>query len=515
MTVTEAVRSPAPGAPRRGHHPGIALAVIAASQLMVVLDATIVNIALPHIREALNFSTTSLSWVLNAYTLTFGGFLLLGGRAGDILGRRRVFIAGILLFSVASLLGGMATSSGWLLAARALQGVGAAIASPTALALITTNFAEGPARNRAFGVFAAVSGSGAAIGLLAGGMLTSWLSWRWVLFVNVPIGILLAMLAPLYITESERQPGRFDISGAATSTAGMAALVYGFIRSAQEGWSDAWTIASFAAAAVLLASFFLIERRTRQPITPLHLFRDRDRAGSYVIMLALAAALFGMFFFLTLFVQDVLGYSPLKAGFAFLPVTVALIFTAQFAARTLPRLGPKPLMTTGAVLAVIGLAWVSQISVSSGYVDGIRGPMLIFGLGMGLLFVPLTIVAVSGVAPRESGAASSLLNVMQQVGGALGLSILVTVFGTASRNEATNQVARFFADATPQLRAQFAQTGQLPAPYAANILAHGISTAFLLAVAFAVLALAVSVVVVRARASDLDTAAVPGMGGGG
>jgi EmrB/QacA subfamily drug resistance transporter len=515
MTVTEAVRSPAPGAPRRGHHPGIALAVIAASQLMVVLDATIVNIALPHIREALNFSTTSLSWVLNAYTLTFGGFLLLGGRAGDILGRRRVFIAGILLFSLASLLGGLATSSGWLLAARALQGVGAAIASPTALALITTNFAEGPQRNRAFGVFAAVSGSGAAIGLLAGGMLTSWLSWRWVLFVNVPIGILLAMLAPLYITESERQPGRFDISGAATSTAGMAALVYGFIRSAQEGWSDAWTIASFAAAAVLLASFYLIERRTRQPITPLHLFRDRDRAGSYVIMLALAAALFGMFFFLTLFVQDVLGYSPLKAGFAFLPVTVALIFTAQVAARTLPRLGPKPLMTAGAVLAVIGLAWVSQISVSSGYVDGILGPMLIFGLGMGLLFVPLTIVAVSGVAPRESGAASSLLNVMQQVGGALGLSILVTVFGTASRNEATSQVARFFADATPQLRAQFAQTGQLPAPYAANILAHGISTAFLLAVAFAVLALAVSVVVVRARASDLDTAAVPGMGGGG
>jgi EmrB/QacA subfamily drug resistance transporter len=515
MTVTEAVRSPAPGAPRRGHHPGIALAVIAASQLMVVLDATIVNIALPHIREALNFSTTSLSWVLNAYTLTFGGFLLLGGRAGDILGRRRVFIAGILLFSLASLLGGLATSSGWLLAARALQGVGAAIASPTALALITTNFAEGPQRNRAFGVFAAVSGSGAAIGLLAGGMLTSWLSWRWVLFVNVPIGILLAMLAPLYITESERQPGRFDISGAMTSTAGMAALVYGFIRSAQEGWSDAWTIASFAAAAVLLASFYLIERRTRQPITPLHLFRDRDRTGSYVIMLALAAALFGMFFFLTLFVQDVLGYSPLKAGFAFLPVTVALIFTAQVAARTLPRLGPKPLMTAGAVLAVIGLAWVSQISVSSGYVDGILGPMLIFGLGMGLLFVPLTIVAVSGVAPRESGAASSLLNVMQQVGGALGLSILVTVFGTASRNEATNQVARFFADATPQLRAQFAQTGQLPAPYAANILAHGISTAFLLAVAFAVLALAVSVVVVRARASDLDTAAVPGMGGGG
>jgi EmrB/QacA subfamily drug resistance transporter len=513
MTVTEAVKSPAPGAPRRGHHPGIALAVIAASQLMVVLDATIVNIALPHIREALHFSTTSLSWVLNAYTLTFGGLLLLGGRAGDILGRRRVFISGILLFTLASLLGGLATSEGWLLAARALQGVGGAIASPTALALITTNFAEGPQRNRAFGVFAAVSGSGAAIGLLAGGMLTSWLSWRWVLFVNVPIGILLAVLAPLYITESERQPGRFDVSGALTSTAGMAALVYGFIRAAQEGWRDALTVGSFAAAVVLLAAFLLIERRTTQPITPLHMFAKRDRAGSYGIMLALAAALFGMFFFLTLFVQDVLGYSPLRAGFAFLPVTAALVLTAQFASRMLPRLGPKPLLTTGSVLALTGLAWISQISVTSGYLDGILGPMLVFGLGMGLLFVPLTIVAVSGVAPHESGAASSLLNVMQQVGGSLGLSILVTVFGTASRNEATHQVARFFADASPPLRAQFAQTGQLPAPYAANILAHGISTAFLLAVAFAALALVVSVVVIRARAADLEAATVPGVGG--
>src|SRR6266540_4348668 len=469
MTVSESVRSPAAGAARRGHHPGLALAVIAGAQLMVVLDATIVNIALPHIQQALHFSTTSLSWVLNAYTLTFGGLLLLGGRAGDILGRRRVFIAGILLFTLASLLGGLASSEAWLLAARALQGVGGAIASPTALALITTNFAEGPERNRAFGVFAAVSGSGAAVGLIAGGALTS--------------------------------------------RAGMAALVYGFIRAAQEGWRDAGTVGSFAAAVILLATFFLIERRTRQPITPLHMFGNRNRAGSYAVMLALAAALFGMFFFLTLFVQNVLGYSPLRAGFAFLPVTAALIFTAQFASRTLPKFGPKPLMTTGAVLAVVGLAWVSQISATSGYLDGILGPMLIFGLGMGLLFVPLTIVAVSGVDRHESGAASSLLNVMQQVGGSLGLSILVTVFGTASRNEAKTQVARFFADATPQLRAQFAQTGQLPAPYAGNVLAHGISTAFLLAVAFAALALVVSVVVIRARASDVDASAVPGMGG--
>jgi EmrB/QacA subfamily drug resistance transporter len=511
MTVLESARPRPPGAARRGHHPALALTIIAASQLMVVLDATIVNIALPQMQQALHFSTTSLSWVLNAYTLTFGGLLLLGGRAGDILGRRRVFVAGILLFTLASFLGGLATSSGWLLAARAMQGAGAAIAAPTALSLITTNFAEGRERNRAFGVFSAVAVSGGAIGLIAGGMLTSWLSWRWVLFVNVPIGIVLALLAPLYINESERQPGRFDLGGALTSTAGMAALVYGFIRAAQDGWSDRATVGSFTAAVVLLAAFGVIETRTRQPITPLHMFNNRNRAGSYGIMLALAAALFGMFFFLTLFVQDVLGYSPLKAGLAFLPVTAAIIVTSQFASRSLPRLGPKRLMTPGALLAAGGLAWLSRVSVSSGYVDGILGPMLLFGLGMGLLFVPLTIVAVSGVQRHESGAASSLLNVMQQVGGSLGLSILVTVFGTASRNEAGNQVASFLAHATPALRQQFLRSGQLPAPYAGNVLAHGIASSFQLALVFALLALVVSLVVIRARATDLDPAAISGI----
>jgi EmrB/QacA subfamily drug resistance transporter len=487
------------GAARGGHHPAVALAVIAASQLMVVLDVTIVNIALPQIQRSLGFATTDLSWVLNAYTLTFGGLLLLGGRAGDILGRRRVFVAGILLFTLASLLGGLATSAGWLLAARALQGLGGAIAAPTALALITTNFAEGEQRNRAFGVFAAVAVAGGAIGLLAGGMLTSWLSWRWVLFVNVPIGILLALAAPRYLSESERQAGRFDLAGALTSTAGMAALVYGFIRAAQEGWSNPATLGSFTAAAVLLATFLSIETRTRQPITPLHLFADRDRAGSYVIMLALSAAMVGMFFFLTLFVQDVLGYSPLRAGFAFLPITAAIVTSSQFAARSLPRIGPKRLMIAGALFGVVGLAWLTQVSVTSGYLDGILGPMLVFGLGMGLLFVPSTIIAVSGVPPHETGAASSLLNVMQQVGGSLGLSILVTVFGTASRTEATRLVGQFLATAPPEAQAQFQQTGQLPAPYADQVLAHGISTSFQLAVVFAALALAVALVVVRAR----------------
>ena len=283
----------------------------------------------------------------------------------------------------------------------------------------------------------------------------------------------------------------------------MTALVYGFIRAAQEGWSDPGTIGSFISAAVLLAVFFSIETRTRQPITPLHLFRDRNRAGSYAIMLALAAAMFGQFFFLTLFVQDVLGYSPLRAGLAFLPITAAIVTTSQFAARSLPRIGPKRLMTGGALLAVAGLAWLTQVSVTSGYVDGILGPMLLFGLGMGLLFVPLTIVAVSGVAPHEAGAASSLLNVTQQVGGSLGLSILVTVFGTAS-NEATTQVGQFLANASSELQAQFQQTGQLPAQYAHQVLAHGISTAFQLAAVFAVLALVVSLVVIRTRPAEVE-----------
>jgi EmrB/QacA subfamily drug resistance transporter len=497
MTTTSRPAQRAPGEARRGIHPGVALAVITGAQLMVVLDATIVNLALPHIQSALNFSTTGLSWVLNAYTLTFGGLLLLGGRTGDILGRRRVFTFGILLFAFASLLGGLATSSGWLLGARALQGVGAAIASPTALALITTNFEEGPQRNRAFGVFAAVSGSGAALGLLLGGMLTEWLSWRWVLFVNVPIGAVIALLAPLYISESERHPGRFDVAGGLTSTAGMVALVYGFIRASQSGWSDMLTISSFVAAAVLLTVFLLIETRTRQPITPLHLFRNRNRAGTYVIMLCVAAALFGMFFFLTLFVQEVLGYSPLKAGLAFLPVSAVIIVAAQIVARGIPTIGPKRFMVLGSVLSVAGLGWLSRLTVSSGYTSGLLGPMLLFGFGLGFLFVPLTLTAVSHVRREESGAASSLLNAMQQVGGSLGLSILVTVFGTASRNEAVVQVRRFLATASPQVRAQFQRTGRLPGQVTSEILAHGISRAFMFAALFALIALVVSIVVIQ------------------
>ncbi|WP_413759210.1 MFS transporter [Streptomyces sp. MMBL 11-3] len=504
MTTSPLIQDQKPGAARREGHPGIALAVIAACQLMVVLDATIVNIALPHIQGALKFSTTDLTWVVSAYTLTFGGLLLLGGRAGDILGRRRVFTAGILLFTVASLLGGFAQEPWQLLAARALQGVGGAIASPTSLALITTTFPEGPERNRAFGVFAAVSAGGGAIGLLAGGMLTEWLDWRWVLFVNVPIGLLIILVTPLYISESERHPGRFDIAGALTSTLGMASLVYGFIRAAEEGWRDSLTIASFGAAVVLLVVFVLVESRAKEPITPLRMFADRNRSGTYVIMLSLAAAMFGMFFFIVLFVQNVLQYTPIEAGLAFLPVTAAIVAGAGLSQRFLPVLGPKPFMVVGSSLVALGLGWQTLIDPGSSYVGGVLGPMLLFGFGMGLNFVTLTLTAVSGVAVHEAGAASGLLNATQQVGGSLGLSILTTVFGTASREEAEKQVADFMATASPEQKAEFAKTHELPAPWSHEVLSHGISTAFIPAAAMAVLALVVAVLVIRVRKSDLE-----------
>jgi EmrB/QacA subfamily drug resistance transporter len=480
---------------------------------MVVLDVTIVNIALPHIQRALNFSTTSLAWVVSAYTLAFGGLLLLGGRAGDILGRRRVFVSGVLLFAFASLLGGLSQSSGQLLAARALQGVGGAIASPTALALITTTFTEGLERNRAFGVFAAVSAGGGAIGLLAGGVLVEWLGWRWVLFVNVPIAVLIVLATPRHIKESERHPGHFDLVGALTSTLGMASLVYGFIRAAQQGWRDPYTLGSFGAAVLSLATFAMVERRSQQPITPLHMFADRNRAGTYGIMLSLAAAIFGMFFFLTLFVQNVLGFSPLRAGLSFLPISAIIAVGAGTAARLLPRFGPKPFMVTGAILAASGLSWLTFTNVHSTYAGSILGPMLLFGLGMGMNFVSLTLMAVSGVPRHETGAAYGMLNASQQVGGSLGLSILVTVFGTASRNEATVQVPQFLGQAGAAQRVMFQRTGRLPPPWSDQVLASGVSTAFVMAAIFALLAAVIALLVIQVRPADLarfQGAAPPG-----
>ncbi|WP_330175338.1 MFS transporter [Streptomyces sp. NBC_01498] len=483
---------------------GIALAVIASCQLMVVLDITIVNIALPHIQRALGFSTQNLSWVVNAYTLTFGGLLLLGGRLGDILGRRRVFMFGVALFAFASLLGGLAQDAWQLLAARAVQGVGGAIASPTALSLITTTFREGPARNRAFGVFAAVSAGGSAIGLLLGGILVEWLDWRWIFFVNVPIGLLIIFLTPRFIKESVPRPGHFDIVGALTATVGMIALVYGFIRASEEGWTNVLTLGSFAAAVVLLVLFVVIERRSRQPITPLWMFRDRNRAGVYGMMLSLSAALFGMFFFLTLFVQEVLNFSPLRAGLAFLPVSVVIAIGSGLASQFLPRWGPKPFMVVGSVLAAAGLAWLTLTDAQSTYVGSLLGPIMVFGLGMGFQFVSLTLMAVSGVEADDTGAASGILNATQQVGGSLGLSILVTVFGTASRDESKTQVRDFLAHATPAQKATFQKTGTLPKHFTDQVLTSGVSQAFIVAAVFAAVSVVIALFVIQVRRSDLE-----------
>jgi EmrB/QacA subfamily drug resistance transporter len=426
---------------RRVNHTTLILAVILTSQLMVVLDATIVNVALPNMKTALHFSDAELSWVLNAYTLTFGGLLLLGARAGDLLGRRSTFLIGISVFTAASFVGGFATTGWFLLAARALQGVGGALAAPSSLALLTTMFPEGRERLRAIGLFTAVSIGGGAIGLISGGMLTEWASWRWVLFVNVPIGVVVFAIGRWVLPETERQHGRFDLMGALTSTLGMGSLVYGFVRAATNGWSDAITIGAFVAGIVLLAAFVVTELHAEEPITPLRLLADPSRTGANVARGLLFAGMFGMFFFLTQFLQDVLGYSPLRTGFAFLPIPLTVFVSSQLASRVLVnRVNGKVLMLVGVGLSTTGLLLSSQLSAGSSYAY-ILTCLLLFGTGNGLSFVTLTSAALAGVAPEDAGAASGLVNVTQQLGGTLGVAVLVTVFGSASKHAAAHPIA--------------------------------------------------------------------------
>jgi EmrB/QacA subfamily drug resistance transporter len=458
---------------------------------MIILDATIVNIALPHIQRALGFTATSLSWVLNAYTLTFGGLLLLGGRMGDMFGRRRMFMLGIAIFSTASLLGGFAQSEAWLLAARVMQGVGGAIASPTALSLVTTTFPEGPERNRAFGVYAAVSGAGAAIGLILGGLLTQLLSWRWVLFVNVPIGALLLSVTPYVLHESDPSEGKLDLPGALTSTLGVGSLVFGFIHAASDGWSDPLTMASFIAAIILLAAFIFIESRSPQPLMPLRMFADRSRSSSYVVMLMIAAALFAMFFFLTQFVQEVLGYSAIQAGFAFLPVSIVIVIVAQIAAKVVTKTGPRVLIAAGSVAVGTALLVLSRLNADSKYLTLLLPAMIIMAIGLALIFVPITLTAVARVEHQDAGIASAMLNVSQQIGGTLGLSILITVFATAARN--------FVPQGGPPTSAQQARAVQHAA------LAHGWATAFEFAAIFAAIAFVVTLVGIHVAPSEAGT----------
>jgi EmrB/QacA subfamily drug resistance transporter len=495
---------------------GLALVVIATAQLMVVLDATIVNVALPHIQHALGFSGSGLEWVVNAYALTFGGFLLLGGRAGDILGRRRMFVVGVLLFSLASLLGGFATTQAWLLAARAIQGVGGAIVAPAALSLVTTTFPEGPPRNRAMGVYAAMSIGGAAVGMLAGGLLTSYLSWRWVLFVNVPIGIAVAAAAPFVLGVSERLRGRFDLPGAITGTGGLAALVYGLSSAApsQGGsshWGDGKVIGSLIAAVVLLAAFAVIEARSEHALMPMRIFRNRDRTAANLVMLCIGTGMFGMFFFLTVFVQEVWGYSALKTGVAYMPMVAMIMVMSGVSAQLVTRIGARPLLLAGSTIAAGGMFWLSRITEHSTYTGGLLGPMLVTAAGMGMLFMPVTLITLSRVSDRDAGLASSLPNVGQQVGGSIGLAILGTVAWTAVTDNLRSQAAAAAAKAG---HAVAAKTGaSIPTAIYHHSLAYGFDRGFLVSAGITLLALVVTVIMIRVRREDLMGAQSAMMGG--
>jgi EmrB/QacA subfamily drug resistance transporter len=497
------------GAKPGSRHLGLALVVIATAQLMVILDATIVNVALPDIQRALGFTGSGLEWVVNAYALTFGGLLLLGGRAGDILGRRRVFIAGVILFAAASLLGGFATSQAWLLGARALQGVGGAIVAPAALSLVATTFPEGRPRNRAMAVYAAMSIAGAAVGLIAGGLLTTYLSWRWVFFVNVPIGIAVALAAPRALGDSEPHPGRFDLPGAITSTLGLAALVYGLSNAATSPngvvhWHDAKVVVSLAAAVVLLVSFVVIEARSRHALMPLRILRNRNRSGAYLIMLCVGTAMFGMFFFLTLFVQNVWGYSALKTGVAYLPMVGVIMLMAGVSAQLVPRIGARPLLLAGSLIGAGGMFWLSQIDEHSTYAGGLLGPMMVTAAGLGMLFMPLTLVALSKVQDRDAGLASSLLNTGQQVGGSIGLALLGTVAWTVVSNSIHAQVkAAAAAAAKAGQPIHAAAGGHLPAAIYDRALAVGFSRGFLVSAVIALIGFLVTVVMIRVKRSDL------------
>ncbi|MGZ4628049.1 MAG: MFS transporter [Oryzihumus sp.] len=417
------------------------LAVVLTTQMMIVLDSAIVNIALPDMQQALHIQPANLSWVVNAYTLAFGGLLLLGARAGDLFGRRTVFAVGMLLFTAASLLGGFADAGTDLFLARAAQGVGAALVAPSALAILMGLYPEPRDRTRAVGYYTIVSASGAAIGLIAGGLLTSYASWRWVMFVNVPIGLAVLALSRVALPRGRGQAGRIDVAGSLLSTAGMTALVYGFIRAAADGWGSGVALASFAAALVLMSAFVLVERSVEHPITPLHLFADRERASAYVARLLLVAGSMGAFFFLSQYFQLVLGWSPVRTGLAFVPFPVSVFVSSQLATRVfVPRVGTRAVMLVGMALSVAGLALLTRLGVDSTYAQ-LVGSMVLFAFGNGTAFVPLTDAGMARVPSHEVGIASGLVNVTQQVGGAVGLAVLVTVFATAGPGAASSPAA--------------------------------------------------------------------------
>jgi EmrB/QacA subfamily drug resistance transporter len=461
----------------------IALVLLCVAQFVVVLDASIVNVALPSIGNALDFSQENLSWVVNAYVLTFGGFLLLGGRLADLLGRRRVFIGGLILFASASLVGGFASSEGVLVAARAVQGLGAALLSPAALSIITTTFSDGSERNKALGVWGAVAGSGGAAGVLLGGVLTEYAGWEWVLWVNVPIGLLAAVIAPYLVLESRSESGTrsFDLAGALSVTAGLSLLVYALVDATEAGWGSAQTIGLLGAAAALFAAFVAIELRSDSPLVPFRIFRTRTLTGANVVGVLTGASLFSMFFFISLYMQQVLGYSAIKAGLSYLPLAVTIIVAAGIASQLVTRVGFKPVLAAGMAFIAGGLTWFAAVSVDGAFVSDIIGPSLLAAAGLGLAFVPQTIAAVSGVREREAGLASGLINTSQQVGGALGLAVLATI-----ANSRTDDL--------------MAEAGGDPAALP-GALTEGFQAAFLAGAGIAALGIVATLLLIRSRDS--------------
>jgi EmrB/QacA subfamily drug resistance transporter len=420
-----------------GVNPWLVLVLVCLAQFMVILDATIVNVALPSIQTDLGMSESSLQWIVNAYALLFGGFLLLGGRAGDLIGRKRVFLAGLVLFTAASLLCGLATGETMLILARGLQGLGAALVSPAALSIVTTTFREGAERTKALGVWAAIAVGGGAVGLVVGGILVETLSWPWIFFVNVPVGIAAFILSLRFVPESkdEHVHKSFDLAGAVTVTGGLIALVYGIVRSAESGWGSAEVLGFLALAAVLLVAFVLIERRSAEPLVRLSIFSVRTVRGANVAMFVVAAGLFAMFFFNTLYVQRVLGFSPLEAGLAFVPFTAGVIIGAGLSQRLVPALGAREVPVIGSALGVVGLLLFLRLTPDSSYVTDLLPGIMLAAIGMGLVFVPITLIATSGVPRDDAGLASGLFNTSQQIGGALGLALLSTLATNRTADE--------------------------------------------------------------------------------
>ncbi len=410
------------------------LALCAIAQFMVVLDVSIVNVALPQMRHDLGLSLTSQQWVVNAYTLMFAGFLMLGGRAADLFGRRRVFLVGLSLFTIASLIGGLAQTGTWLITARAAQGLGGAVLAPTSLSLLTSSFTDMTERRRAMGVWSATAASGAAAGVLAGGILTDFVDWRWVLFVNVPIGLVMLVAAPWTLTESQGARRRLDVEGAFAITAGLALLVYGIVATDTHPWGSSQTIMALAGGtAFLVAALFIEARVAANPLVPLSVFRRRSLCAANGIAMAVGAALFGMYFFVSLYLQEVMGYSPLRTGLAILPAGTMTLAGALAAPRVVAKIGARRQLVLGPAIAAAGLVWMSFVSYGDGYLTHMLVPLVLFGLGIGTTFVPMTLTATAGIPPSEAGLAAGLVNTSRQIGGAMGLAVLATLAAGATR----------------------------------------------------------------------------------